>query len=60
MFLWLRQRACYKNPSLAMMQNKFARIVSAAIMPVFITMSLIGKYISDVEVVAFTNNLMKQ
>nr|XP_002128177.1 uncharacterized protein LOC100186669 [Ciona intestinalis] len=41
-FLWFRQRACYKNPTLSEMHGKFARILSSTILPLFIIMMLAG------------------
>nr|CAB3263019.1 uncharacterized protein LOC100186669 [Phallusia mammillata] len=41
-FLWKRQRACYNSPTLSQMHSKFLRIISAAILPVFLVMMVAG------------------
>jgi len=46
LFLWVRQRTCYKSPSLAQTLHKFSRVISAAIMPVFVTTNIAGTIIA--------------
>ncbi|CAK8671006.1 unnamed protein product [Clavelina lepadiformis] len=41
-FLWLRQRACYKSPTLAQMYSKLLTVLSSTILPVFLVMMVAG------------------
>ncbi|XP_076820448.1 uncharacterized protein LOC143465835 [Clavelina lepadiformis] len=41
-FLWLRQRACYKSPTLAQMYSKLLTVLSSTILPVFFVMMVAG------------------